>query len=428
MDIKVRGGQVLSGEITPSGSKNSAVAVIPATVLFDKPVKLTNIPDITDVQSLIEILSKFGSKIKWDKRINELEIDNSKLSFENLDNESLGQMRGTSLLWGPMLARFGRVNFGQLPGGCTLGFRTLSPHYKAFTDLGVVVTSQNQGVLMDAKHASSGTVWLSEMSPTATENIVMFASKLPGVTKIIGAASEPQVQDLCNFLSSAGVNISGIGSNILTVEGAKSLSAVTHDILSDHYEITTFMAMAAVTGVEIKVKNAIPNHFGYINQIFARFGIEINYDGDTAVVKKGQKISLKYEESRKLMIVKAQPWPGLPVDILPLFIPLAIAAQHGHVLFHNWMYEAGLFWTSQLTKLGANIIMGDPHRVIVLAGSKLKGAKMEAPYIIRAVVAMVMATMVADGESEILNADVLYRGHPKFSENLKKLGASIREK
>jgi len=173
---------------------------------------------------------------------------------------------------------------------------------------------------MDAKHASSGTVWLSEMSPTATENIVMFASKLPGVTKIIGAASEPQVQDLCNFLSSAGVNISGIGSNILTVEGAKSLSAVTHDILSDHYEITTFMAMAAVTGGEIKVKNAIPNHFGYINQIFARFGIEINYDGDTAVVKKGQKISLKYEESRKLMIVKAQPWPGLPVDILPLFM------------------------------------------------------------------------------------------------------------
>jgi len=287
MDIKVRGGQVLSGEITPSGSKNSAVAVIPATVLFDKPVKLTNIPDITDVQSLIEILSKFGSKIKWDKRINELEIDNSKLSFENLDNESLGQMRGTSLLWGPMLARFGRVNFGQLPGGCTLGFRTLSPHYKAFTDLGVVVTSQNQGVLMDAKHASSGTVWLSEMSPTATENIVMFASKLPGVTKIIGAASEPQVQDLCNFLSSAGVNISGIGSSILTVEGAKSLSPVTHDILSDHYEITTFLAMAAVTGGEIKVKNAIPNHFGYINQIFARFGIEINYDGDTAIVKKG---------------------------------------------------------------------------------------------------------------------------------------------
>ncbi|OGM13249.1 hypothetical protein A3D84_00750 [Candidatus Woesebacteria bacterium RIFCSPHIGHO2_02_FULL_42_20] len=428
MDIVVKGGQTLAGEVTPSGSKNSAVAIIPATVLFDKPVKLTNIPDITDVASLVDILRGFGSKIKWDKTKKIIDIDNKNLSFEKVDSESLGKMRGTSLLWGPMLMRFGKVNFGQLPGGCTLGFRTLSPHYKALESLGVQVANRGDGVVMDASHVVAGTVWMSEMSPTATANVIMLATGLSGVTKIVGAASEPQVQDLCNFLASAGAKISGIGSSVLVVEGVKSLSSVTHDILSDHYEITTFLAMGAVTGGEVRVKNATPDYFGYINQVFSKFGIVISYDGDTAVVKKGQKVALKYEEGRNLMTVKAQPWPGLPVDTLPLFIPIALTAASGHVLFHNWMYEAGLFWTSQLTKLGANIVMADPHRVIVLSGSKLKGAKMEAPYIIRATVAMVMAAMVSQGDSEILNAEALYRGHPHFAENLKKLGASIKEK
>ena len=428
MDIVVEGRQTLSGEVIPSGSKNSAVAIIPATVLFDKPVKLRNIPDITDVTRLVEILESFGSHITWNKNTCELDIDNSDLAFDKLDSESLGKMRGSSLLWGPMLGRFGKVNFGQLPGGCTLGFRTLTPHYKAFADLGVTVRSQLNGVVMDASRAASGNVWLSEMSPTATENCVALAVKLPGYTRIIGAASEPQVQDLCKFLISAGAKIKGVGSNVLEVEGVKHLNPVKHAIYSDHYEITTFLAMGAVTGGEIRVRNAMPELFGYINQVFAKFGVVISYEKDTAVVAKGQKIRFDYEEGRNLMAVKAQPWPGLPVDVLPLFIPMALAAPGGSVLFHNWMYEAGLFWTSELTKLGANIVMCDPHRVIVLAdGQRLKGAKMEAPYIIRATVALLLAAMISSGQSQITNGDALYRGHPHFAENLKKLGASVSE-
>lgn len=427
MDIKVKGRQVLSGEITPSGSKNSAVALIPATILFKEKVVLENIPEITDVQRLLTILQKMGSMVSWNKEDKILEIDNTDISFERLGDEELGNMRGTSLLWGPMLARFGKVIFDDLPGGCTLGFRTLDPHYRAFKDLGVKVQENASSVGMDATKAKPDEIWLSEMSPTATENILMLATGLRGKTKIIGAASEPQVQDLCHFLIKCGAKIKGVGSSVLEVEGGKKLSAKKHKLLSDHNEIATFISLVASTGGGLKVNNAMPELFVPIRETFSRFGVEIKYDGDTAIIDKGQKIDIEGEPERGALVVKAQPWPSLPVDILPVFIPLALAAKGGQVIFHNWMYEAGLFWTTELQKLGANIIIGDPHRVVVTAGNRLRGATLEAPYIIRAVVAMVMAAMLAEGESIILNAETLYRGHPHFSDNLKKLGATIEE-
>lgn len=427
MNIKVQGGQIISGEITPSGSKNSAVAIIPATILFDKKVVLSNIPDITDVKRLVLIMEKLGSRIVWDKEKMEMEIDNSKISFKGLDHEDLGNMKGTSLFWGPMLARFGEVGFEDLPGGCTLGFRTLEPHYHAFKDLGVEVKETIRSVKMDAKNAKGSKIWLTEMSPTATENVIMLATGLKGKTKIIGAASEPQVQDLCDFLNKCGADISGIGSNVLEINGDRQLNPVKHELLSDHYEITTFLALAAITGGEIKINKAMPGLIDNIIGVFQRFGIEVVYEGDTAIIQKGQEILIKEDEGRGVLSIKAQPWPGLPVDTLPLFIPLALAAKKGEALFHNWMYDAGLFWTSELQKFGGNIVMCDPHRVLVIAGNHLRGATIEAPYIIRAVVALTMSAMISQGESLILNADALYRGHPNFAENLRKLGAKIEE-
>jgi UDP-N-acetylglucosamine 1-carboxyvinyltransferase len=427
MNIKVKGGQIISGEITPSGSKNSAVALIPATILFDKAVTLENIPDITDVKRLVSIMEKLGSRIKWDKEAKTMEIDNSNMSFKGLDREDLGNMKGTSLFWGPMLARFGEVGFDDLPGGCTLGFRTLEPHYKAFKDLGVRVDETDCSVKMNAKNASAVQIWLTEMSPTATENVIMLATGLKGRTKIIGAASEPQVQDLCIFLNKCGAEISGVGSSVLEIEGGKALSPVTHKLLSDHYEITTFLALAAITGGDIKINNALPGMIDNIIGVFKRFGVEVAYEGDAAIIKKNQNIVIKEDDGRGVLTVRAQPWPGLPVDTLPLFVPLALAATSGEVLFHNWMYDAGLFWTSELHKYGGNVVMCDPHRVLTIAGNELHGATIEAPYIIRAVVALTMTAMIAKGESLILNADALYRGHPDFAENLRKLGVEIEE-
>ncbi len=427
MNIKVQGGQVLSGTITPSGSKNSAVAVIPATILFDKPITLKNIPDITDVTRLVSILENMGSKISWDKENNSLTIDNSEIKYSPVTKENIGNMRGTSLLWGPMLARFGKVSFEELPGGCTLGIRPLGAHYDAFKSLGVDIELSSQSVVMDAKSAKSATIWLADMSPTVTENAVMLSATLKGTTTIIGAASEPQVQDLCRLLVTSGAKIEGIGSSVLTIVGVSELTPPKeYEIFPDHYEIATFLALGATTGGEIRVNNAMPDLFGQIDHVFSEFGINIRYEDKTAIVSGGQKIKINNEGNGTLDI-KAQPWPGLPVDMLPLFIPIALSAESGSALFHNWMYESGLFWTSELSKLGANIIMADPHRVIVNAGNKLVGAKLEAPYIIRAVVAMTMCAMTAKGETTILNADALYRGHPNFAKNLKNLGAKIEE-
>lgn len=420
----MKGKQVLSGEIHPSGYKNSVVALIPASVLFDKEVVLTNVPEITDVKKMVELLKKFGSGIVWDTKSRELRIDNKKLSLQNVDKADLGNMRGMTLFWGPMLARFGKINFKGLPGGCTLGLRPMDAHFMAFRDLGVKVKVTDTEVSMDASSALSKEIWLTEMSPTATENAVMLATALEGITKIVGAASEPQIQDLCRFLINSGAKIRGIGSSVLEVEGGRYLSPSRHEIISDHYEIATFLALGAATGGEVKVHNARPGQITNIINTFSKFGVEVGYEKDTAYVKGNQKFRIDCG-TRGHAVIKAQPWPGLPVDTLPLFIPLALAAKSGQAIFHNWMYEAGLFWTSELAKMGANIIMGDPHRVVVTAGNKLRGAKMEAPYIIRAVVAIVMTAMIAEGESIILDADSLYRGHPRFAENLRKLGATI---
>lgn len=427
MNIKIESGQKLTGTINPSGSKNSAVAIIPSTIMFDSPVTIRNVPDIIDVNKLVNILQKLGSKILWNREKRIMVIDNGKLTFEKVTKEDWNAMRGSSLLWGPMLSRFGKVDFGGLPGGCTLGFRTLSPHYKAFEDLGVKVNENQNGIVMDAQYAKSGSIWLREMSPTATENAIMFALSLKGSTKIFGAASEPQVQDLCLFLNKAGAEITGVGSSIINVKG-ESLGETDYSLFSDHYEIATFLAMGAITGGRIEVQNSQPDLFNHINYIFSRFGIEITYKGNVAIVESGQNIQIVPEEEGRLFLtVKAQPWPSLPVDLLPMFIPISLKAKSGVTLFHNWMYDAGLFWTSELTKLGANIIMCDPHRIITVSGAKLRGSTLEAPYIIRAVVAMVMACMISEGESTILNAEALYRGHPDFAENLQKLGAKIEE-
>ena len=205
------------------------------------------------------------------------------------------------------------------------------------------------------------------------------------------------------------------------------MSPVTYELLHDHNEIATFLALGSATGGEIKVHNSHPELFPQINYEFSKFNINIEYENDTAIVRQNQDIRFTGSFEKKTNVVRAQPWPGLPVDLLPNFIPLALTAPSGYMIFHNWMYESGLFWTSELTKLGAEVIMADPHRVVVIAGKKLKGGTLEAPYIIRAVVAMVMAAMIAEGETVILNADSLYRGHPDFARNLRSLGAEIKE-
>ncbi|MBU0570025.1 UDP-N-acetylglucosamine 1-carboxyvinyltransferase, partial [Patescibacteria group bacterium] len=286
MNIKVKGQQVLSGEIYPSGSKNSAVHLIPTTLLVDGEVVLENIPEITDVVRLFNTLKKLGSKVDWDTKKHIAKIDNSSISFDKLTAEDLGNMKGMVLLWGALLARFGKVDFTSLPGGCTLGIRPFEPIFKVFRDLGVTINEKDCGVTMSVKNAVGKEVWLTEMGPTATTNAILVATAFSGKTKIIGAASDPQVQDVCNFLIKTGVKIFGVGSSVLMIEGAKKLKGITYKLLSDHYEIATFLALGACTGGEVRVHNALPHLFNQIIHEFSKFNIEITYDGDTAIVHK----------------------------------------------------------------------------------------------------------------------------------------------
>lgn len=426
MNLKVSGNQKLNGTVIPSGSKNSAVALIPATLMFKQKVILKNVPDISDVDRLLNILLKFGSKIVKNKKEKTLEIDNSSIGLKALSKEDLGNMRGTALFWGPLLARFSQVSFKELPGGCTLGARSLMPHYKAFKDLGVEVNLTKTGVSMNSKKAKAKTFYLSEVSPTVTENILMLACSVSGTTKIYGAACEPNVRDLCEFLVKAGADIKGAGSNILEIIGPTKFKSVEHEIVSDVYEIATFLAFGACTGGDVSVSGVNEHDFKVIKHEFEKFNIDVSVKNGLARIT-GSCISITGAKEKETLVIRAQPWPFLPVDLLPIFVPIALKAKKGSVLFHNWMYEGGLFWTNELTKLSANVIMADPHRVIVTAGRKLKGATLEAPYIIRAVVSMVLSAMISKGNSLILNADAIHRGHPNFVENLRKLGAKIEE-
>jgi UDP-N-acetylglucosamine 1-carboxyvinyltransferase len=427
MNIKIRGGQVLSGEVVSSGSKNSAVSIIAATILLDGQAKLQNVPDISDTVYLIKILENLGSQVDWDKTTGNLTINNSNLTVEKLGFNEFSGMRGAVLLWGPLLARFQRISFKDLPKGCSLGRRPLDTHYSALRDLGVTIIEQEGEITLDATAAQGNTIWLAERSPTATENVVMLSTGLPGKTTIIGAAYDPQVQDTVSFLISAGAKIIGNGTDHLEIEGKKTLTSTTHRLLSDHYEIATFLALGAITGGEVKVKNSIPELFPMITREFSKLGVSIIHEDNYALVRPNGPISLTRGPSGQTTTIRAEPWPALPVDILPLLIPIALAAPSGSVLFHNWMYESGLFWTEELKKLGAAVILADPHRVLVNSGNKMHGATLEAPYIIRAVVALVMASLMATGETTILNADALYRGHPHFAEKLASLGAQIEQ-
>jgi UDP-N-acetylglucosamine 1-carboxyvinyltransferase len=427
MNIRVRGGQVLSGEVAASGSKNSAVSIIAATCLFKKPVTLENVPEISDTSKLVKILESLGSHTNWNKDSDTLTIDNSNLSVENLGFNELANMRGAVLLWGPLLARFKKISFKDLPKGCNLGLRPLDTHYTALRDLGVRIIEQEGEITLDAKDAKGQEIWLAERSPTATENILILATGLPEKTTIIGAAYDPQVQDTTRFLIAAGAKINGCGTSHLEINGGQTLNSLTYRLLPDHYEISTFLALGAITAGEVQVKNSLPELFLPITREFAKLGVNIIHEKNYAIVRPNSPTKLTKGTSGQITTMRGEPWPGLPVDILPLLIPITLAAPAGSVLFHNYMYESGLFWTEELKKLGASVILADPHRVLVNSGNKLRGATLEAPYIIRAVVALVMAALLAEGETIILNADALYRGHPHFAEKLISLGAQIEE-
>lgn len=427
-DLIVHGGKPLSGTVTPSGNKNSVLPILCATLLTDDRVTLLNVPDITDVEKLTQFFVEQGSRIAWDRTAGRMEIDHSGFDGRRLAGELPAGMRSSVLLFAPLLHRLGRFALSTNAKGCSLGVRELDPHFEILQKLGARVSAGRRLVLSLRGGFRGARHWPDYMSVTATENFVMAAALAAGESVLINAASEPHVQDLCATLAAMGAEIDGVGTSMLTVRGVKKLRGGTFAISTDHHEVVTFLALGAITGGEVKVRHSVPRHFDLIGRAFAKLGVEVAHRGDTAIVRRGQRLQIEQPFTTNLLPkIEAAPWPYFPVDLLPCMIALAVRAE-GAMMFWNKVYEGGFTWMSELSKFGAHVVVSDPHRITVFGARPLHPAVVESPYIIRATVALYMVAASIPGRSVVRNADTIKRAHPAFVENLRSLGAEVEWK
>jgi UDP-N-acetylglucosamine 1-carboxyvinyltransferase len=424
-DLIVNGGKPLSGTIVPSGNKNSALPILCATLLAAEPVRLLNVPDITDLEKLVGFFTAQGSRITWNRAKGEMRVDHANFSSGGPQVEMPGGMRSTVLLLAPLLGRMKKLIVPANAKGCSLGIRELDPHLEILKALGAGVARDGSLTLTLEGRYRATRYWQDYMSVTATENFLMAAVLADGVSTLINAASEPHVQDLCGVLNAMGAKIEGVGTSMLRVEGVPQLHGGTFTIATDYHEVVTFLALGAITGGEVRVERSLPHHFDLITRSFGKLGVVIAHEVDTAVVASGQRLVVEPPFTPNLLAkIEAAPWPYFPVDLLPCMLALAVRAR-GEIHFWNKVYEGGFSWMPELAKFGAHVVTCDPHRVIVFGDKPLRPAVVEAPYVIRAAVALYMVAASIPGRSVVRNAEIIQRAHPRFVENLRALGADV---
>lgn len=427
-DLIVHGGNPLAGTITPSGNKNSVLPIFCATLLTDEPVTLRNVPDITDLNRLVDFFREQGSSVEWDRAAGVMHIEHKGFR-PTLANDELPQnMRSTVLLYPALLHRLQRITVRSNAKGCSLGVREIDPHLDILAALGAIIDDAEPlaiglpGGFRGARH------WLDYMSVTVTENFAMAASVAKGESTLINAASEPHVQDLCAALVAMGAKIDGLGTSRLHIQGVDRLHGADITINTDYHEIVTFLALGAITGGEVRVTKALPDHFDLITRAFGKLGVKVEHDGDTAFVRRNQSLVIEEPYTSNLLPkIEAAPWPYFSVDLLPLMIALATHAE-GTIHFWNKVYENGFSWIPELAKFGAHAVISDPHRLIVFGARPLHAAVVDSPYVIRAAVALTMMAAAIPGRSVVRNAEIIRRAHPRFVENLNSLGASLEWK
>ena len=421
----VGGSKPIHGEIEPQGNKNEAMPLMAAACLTDAPVILHNIPQIDDVRLMQEILHEIGLSISESEstQVRRTLTLQSKGNTNSVIDPKLGsRLRGSVTLAGPLLARTGEVTLPR-PGGDRIGRRRLDTHLQIFSALGAQITDIREGIQIKGKNLKGADILLDEASVTATENGLCAAVLADGVTVLHNAASEPHVQALGNLLNTMGAEISGIGTNTLTIKGVKSLKGATHRISADYLEAGSFLALAAVTGGQLKIKNAAPHHMRMILQTYGRLGIQTEIKGQDIFVPKGQSLEVEKEFGGAVPHIADAPWPGFPADMTSVALVTATQCK-GTVLIHEKLFESRLFFVDGLMEMGARIILCDPHRAVVLGSDKLRGAKLASPDI-RAGMALLIAALCADGESEIRNITQIDRGFSCIEDRLRSLGAQI---
>lgn len=426
----VEGGKPLQGTLEPQGAKNEALQVICATLLTDRDVLIENIPEIRDVLKLIEILQGLGVEAerlsKGRYRFNASTVDINYLQTPEYALQA-SSLRGSIMIIGPLLARFGHGYIPQ-PGGDKIGRRRIDTHFAGLKKLGATFEfdRKHQWYSVQATQLTGAYMLLDEASVTGTANIIMAAVCAKGVTTIYNAACEPYIQQLCRMLVVMGAKISGIGSNLLNIEGVGSLTGCSHRILPDMIEVGSFIGLAAMTASEITIRNAGLEHLGIIPESFRRMGIHIDRINDDLVVKNNDHYEVESYIDGSIMTIADAPWPGLTPDLLSVFLVIATQAK-GSVLIHQKMFESRLFFVDKLIDMGAQIILCDPHRATVIGLDRqqpLRGTKMTSPDI-RAGIALLIAALSAEGKSTIDNIEQIDRGYENIEERLQAIGASV---
>jgi UDP-N-acetylglucosamine 1-carboxyvinyltransferase len=429
--FEVTGGKKLKGEIIPQGAKNEALQIISAVLLTEEKVTISNIPDILDVNNLIELLQDMNVKVdRLNRHTCVFQADDVNLNYLRSDEfkSKSGKLRGSVMLAGPMLARYKKA-FIPKPGGDKIGRRRLDTHILNFEKLGADYTYyEEDGFFHLSTEQLKGTyLLLDEPSVTGTANIVMAAVMAEGTTTIYNAACEPYLQQLCKMLNHMGANISGIGSNLLTIQGVDKLNGTEHHILPDMIEIGSFIGLAAMTQSDITIKNVGHEHLGIIPEKFQQLGIKMNFTDDDIHIPEQELYEIQTYLDGGVLTIYDHPWPGFTPDLLSIVLVVATQAK-GSILVHQKMFESRLFFVDKLIDMGAQIILCDPHRAAVIGLErkfKLRGIKMSSPDI-RAGVAMLIAALSAEGKSIIQNSDQIDRGYQYIDKRLQKLGAEIR--
>ena len=419
----IEGGRPLSGTVVPAGNKNGALPALAASLLTEEEVVVRNVPRIGDVDTMLALLERLGVKVDWrEDHVVALRADD--LKGNEVDRVLSERIRASFLCAGPLLARLGRVQMPP-PGGDVIGRRRLDPHLDAFRALGAVVESTRSAYTIVAPRGGlrACDFFMDEPSVMGTENALMAAALAPGTTVIHNAASEPHVQDLARMLLQMGAKIEGIGSNVLIIEGQSELAGADYTIGPDYIEIGSFVALAAVTGGELRVKDVNPDDLRMTRLIFARLGCRVEFDGDDLLVPPGQRLRVENDEGDAVSKIDDGPWPAFPADLTSIALALATQSD-GLVLIFEKMFENRLFFVDKLVSMGARVLLCDPHRAVVSGPSRLHGQKMESPDI-RAGMAMLIAALCAEGRSEIGNIRQIDRGYERIDERLRALGAQI---
>ena len=429
--FEIVGGKPLKGEIIPQGAKNEALQIISAVLLTEEKITISNIPDIKDVNKLIELVADLGVKVE---RINQdtYTFEASKINLDFFQSEAFrakgGSLRGSIMIVGPLLARFGKAAIPK-PGGDKIGRRRLDTHFLGFEKLGAKFIFDNKTNFfnVDASDLKGAYILLDEASVTGTANVVMAAVLAKGETTIYNAACEPYLQQLCKMLNRMGAKITGIGSNLLKIEGVKKLSGTEHRLLPDMIEIGSFIGLAAMTESEITIKDVRFEELGMIPEVFRKLGIKFELRGDDIFIPSQKHYEVDTFIDGSIMTIADAPWPGFTPDLLSIMLVIATQAK-GNVLIHQKMFESRLFFVDKLIDMGAQIILCDPHRATVIGLDKkvkLRGIEMTSPDI-RAGVSLLIAALSAQGTSIIYNIEQIERGYQNIDTRLKALGADIK--